>query len=70
MYMLVGSERAILIDTGASSSPDLLPLATTIETLFEDHAGNGDLDDGLELVIAHTHGHGVRRQLVQPFSDN
>lgn len=52
MYLLVGDERALLIDTGDVADPKLMPLATTVLALLP-HSG----DKHLPLVVVHTHTH-------------
>ncbi|MHC2585367.1 MBL fold metallo-hydrolase (plasmid) [Bradyrhizobium barranii subsp. barranii] len=60
IYLLMGSEKAVLFDTGAG--PDdgdprkILPIRAAIETLLSRRAAAGRAIS--ELVIAHTHGHG------------
>ncbi|MFI5732802.1 MBL fold metallo-hydrolase [Kribbella sp. NPDC051587] len=44
LYLLLGSERALLLDTGTGH----VPLRPLVESLL----------DGRELVVAHTHAHG------------
>jgi hydroxyacylglutathione hydrolase len=57
LYLFLGNERALLLDTGASSEPAVFPLRDTVESVLdrwlESHAR-----DSYELVVAHTHGHG------------
>src|SRR3954452_14257223 len=38
LYLLVGTSRALLLDSGASHSPILFPLAATVKELLRDHA--------------------------------
>lgn len=52
MYLLVGSTRALLIDTGDVADASQMPLARTVMGLLP---GNGDTK--LPLLIVHTHGH-------------
>jgi glyoxylase-like metal-dependent hydrolase (beta-lactamase superfamily II) len=52
LYLLIGSEKALLIDTGAVADPDLMPLAGTVLDLLPDEGGSR-----LPLLVAHTHGH-------------
>ena len=52
LYLLVGSERALLIDTGAVEEPALMPLADTVLGLLPDTG-----DGRLPLLVAHGHGH-------------
>jgi hydroxyacylglutathione hydrolase len=49
IYLLVGSARALLIDTGDVSDPNVMPLAHTVRALLPDPA--------FPLLIVHTHGH-------------
>src|SRR5579872_728595 len=52
MYLLIGSSRALLIDTGDVADPKQMPLASTVIGLLPPGA-NGPLP----LLIVHTHGH-------------
>ncbi|GAA0715172.1 MBL fold metallo-hydrolase [Dokdonella soli] len=52
IYLLVGSGKALLIDTGDVSDPKTMPLAQTVLSLL---AGAGA--SKLPLVVVHTHGH-------------
>ena len=49
MYLLVGSTRALLIDSGDVSDPQATPLARTVHSLLP--AAN------FPLLVVHTHGH-------------
>jgi hydroxyacylglutathione hydrolase len=49
MYLLVGSTRALLIDSGDVSDPQAMPLARTVRSLLP--AAN------FPLLVVHTHGH-------------
>jgi hydroxyacylglutathione hydrolase len=52
IYLLIGSDKALLIDTGAVADPKAMPLAKTILELLPDK------DHGkLPLLVAHTHRH-------------
>src|SRR6266487_437230 len=52
VYLLIGSDKALLIDTGAVADPKAMPLAKTILELLpeKDHKK-------LPLLVAHTHRH-------------
>ena len=52
LYLLVGSDKALLIDTGAIADPKEMPLAKTILDLLPDRDGQK-----LPLLVAHTHRH-------------
>ena len=52
LYLLVGSDKALLIDTGAIADPQKMPLAKTILELLPDKD-----DKKLPLLVAHTHRH-------------
>ena len=51
-YLLIGSNKALLIDTGAVADPKTMPLAKTILELLPDKDGKK-----LSLLVAHTHRH-------------
>jgi hydroxyacylglutathione hydrolase len=50
LFLLLGSEMALLHDTGATADADLFPIRRTVEDLV---AGRS-----LRLVVTHSHGHG------------
>jgi hydroxyacylglutathione hydrolase len=52
LYLLVGSDKALLIDTGAVADPKEMPLAKTILELSPDKDHKK-----LPLLVAHTHRH-------------
>jgi hydroxyacylglutathione hydrolase len=52
IYLLIGSDKALLIDTGAVADPKAMPLARTIMELLPEKDGKK-----LPLVVAHTHRH-------------
>jgi glyoxylase-like metal-dependent hydrolase (beta-lactamase superfamily II) len=52
MYLLLGSRRALLIDTGAVADPHAMPLAQTVQSLVQ-RAGL----PARSLLVVHTHGH-------------
>jgi glyoxylase-like metal-dependent hydrolase (beta-lactamase superfamily II) len=61
LFLLVGSERALLLDTGATSSATTFPVRATVEQLLSDHLGALPRDT-LEPDVPHTHAHGDHRQ--------
>ena len=52
IYLLIGSDKALLIDTGAVADPKAMPLAKTILELLPEKDGKK-----LPLLVAHTHRH-------------
>jgi hydroxyacylglutathione hydrolase len=52
LYLLIGSDEALLIDTGAVADPKEMPLAKTILELLPDKDHKK-----LPLLVAHTHRH-------------
>ena len=52
MYLLVGSGKALLIDTGDVADPKLMPLAQTVMDLLPGHGASK-----IPLIVVHTHGH-------------
>jgi glyoxylase-like metal-dependent hydrolase (beta-lactamase superfamily II) len=52
MYLLIGSTRALLVDTGDIADPKVVPLADTVMHLLP-----GDGPTKLPLLVVHTHRH-------------
>lgn len=59
MYVLIGDERALLLDTGATQDPSEFPLHETVRGLIGDKA----------LLVVHSHGHGDHRSADTQFED-
>ena len=57
MYLLLGEERALLIDTGASGSAARFPIGTAVRDLLRRRAAERG-GRQLPLVACHSHGHG------------
>ncbi|MCC3264808.1 MBL fold metallo-hydrolase [Arthrobacter gengyunqii] len=59
LFLLFGSERVVLLDTGATVSEQHFPLRTVVDNLIDSwmsrHPG---VDNSYELLILHTHSHG------------
>ncbi len=59
MFLLIGDQSALLLDTGATSNANQFPLRTTVEGLLTTWlTGQGRTRDSLELIVGHTHSHG------------
>jgi hydroxyacylglutathione hydrolase len=58
MCLLFGQSRALLLDTGATSSPDFLPLRTVIDDLIATWLDHNSGGSRYELLVLHTHSHG------------
>lgn len=54
LYLLLGADRALLLDTGATGDPATFPLRETIDRLIAERHP----EDGYGLVVAHSHPHG------------
>jgi hydroxyacylglutathione hydrolase len=52
IYLLIGSDKALLIDTGAVADPQAMPLAKTVLELLPDKEHKK-----IPLLVAHTHRH-------------
>ena len=57
IYLMFGNDKALLLDTGATSDPDRFPLRRTIDALISEWLAANPRTD-YALVVAHTHGHG------------
>jgi glyoxylase-like metal-dependent hydrolase (beta-lactamase superfamily II) len=57
MYLLIGSSRALLIDTGDVADPNRMPLAKTVMNLLPGDSLPGHNATKLPLLVAHTHRH-------------
>jgi hydroxyacylglutathione hydrolase len=68
MFLLFGNDRALLLDTGATSQPERFPLRATVDGLIADWLTRHPRAD-YELVVAHTHGHGDHVAADGQFAD-
>ena len=57
LYLFLGNDRALLLDTGATADPELFPLRETVDSILAGWLTEHPRE-GYELVVAHTHGHG------------
>jgi hydroxyacylglutathione hydrolase len=56
LFLLFGRERAVLLDTGATASPEFFPLRREIDGLIESWLDRNPRSD-YHLLVLHTHGH-------------
>ncbi|MFI5930556.1 MBL fold metallo-hydrolase [Actinoplanes sp. NPDC051494] len=57
LFLLFGNDRAVLLDTGATTSPEHFPLRRTVDDLISRRLAGHPRDD-YELLVLHTHAHG------------
>ncbi len=57
LYLLMGAERAVLFDTGATADAVKFPLRATVDGVLADWQERHHRPD-YHLVVAHTHAHG------------
>ncbi|MEZ0089567.1 MBL fold metallo-hydrolase [Streptacidiphilus sp. EB129] len=57
VFLFLGNERALLLDTGATADPERFPLRRTVDGIVADWLVEHPRTD-YRLVVAHTHGHG------------
>jgi glyoxylase-like metal-dependent hydrolase (beta-lactamase superfamily II) len=67
LYLLFGEDKALLLDTGATSSATSFPVRQTVEDLITAHL-DGAPRSSLELVVTHSHAHGDHVQGDGQFS--
>ena len=58
MYLLLGDDRALLLDTGATDNPEIFPLFTTVRSLIGKRS----------LLVLHSHSHGDHRRGDEQFT--
>lgn len=55
MFLFIGDDKALLMDTGATEEQDIFPLYETVKKIiYEWEEKNG----AVELIVSHTHKHG------------
>jgi len=58
MFLLFGGARALLLDTGATASPQFFPLRQTVDSIIEGWLARHPHPDDYGLLVLHTHAHG------------
>ncbi len=57
MFLLFGGSSALLLDTGATASPQFFPLRRTVDSIIEGWLASHPHPDDYELLVLHTHSH-------------
>jgi glyoxylase-like metal-dependent hydrolase (beta-lactamase superfamily II) len=57
LFLLFGTERALLLDTGAEAEPDAFPLRATVDHLVATWLERSRIAEPYPLVVAHSHPH-------------
>jgi hydroxyacylglutathione hydrolase len=57
MFLLFGSSRAVLLDTGATANPEFFPLRGTVDEIMDGWLAGHPHPDDYGLLILHTHSH-------------
>jgi glyoxylase-like metal-dependent hydrolase (beta-lactamase superfamily II) len=56
IYVLIGDEKVLVLDTGAPESAENFPLYETVLSLLEEHSGE-DRKAAREILVIHSHSH-------------
>lgn len=57
LFLLLGTERALLLDTGAETDPEDFPLRATVDHLVDTWLERHEMTGRYPLVVAHSHPH-------------
>lgn len=68
LYLMFGSRRAVLFDTGATADAAYFPLRDVVDELVEHWLATHPAD-GYELLVLHTHAHGDHIAADDQFAD-
>jgi glyoxylase-like metal-dependent hydrolase (beta-lactamase superfamily II) len=58
LFLLFGAARALLLDTGATASPDFFPLRAVVDSVMDGWLASHPHPDDYGLLVLHTHAHG------------
>ena len=61
MYLLFGDRRVLLLDTGASRSPTVFPIGSTVAKIISNWLAEHHRDS-IPLLVCHSHSHGDHAQ--------
>ncbi|MFT7238943.1 MAG: hydroxyacylglutathione hydrolase [Cyclobacteriaceae bacterium] len=66
LFLFIGNDKALLMDTGATEDEDIFPLYKTVKGILDEWAQkNGPV----ELIVAHTHNHGDHYAADRQFAE-
>lgn len=68
LYLLIGDDRALLHDTGATADGDRFPLRRTVDELLDGCRRRGGTERPA-LIVTHSHGHGDHHAGDVQFAD-
>jgi glyoxylase-like metal-dependent hydrolase (beta-lactamase superfamily II) len=66
MFLFIGNDKALLMDTGATEEDDLFPLYETVQEIISNWS---EKKGQVELIVAHTHKHGDHYAADGQFKD-
>lgn len=67
IYVLIGQKKILVVDTGATESPEAFPLFQTIQSLNQKHSDNISTNER-EIVVIHSHSHSDHHSADSQFS--
>ena len=69
MFLFIGSNKALLMDTGATEDTEQFPLFEVVNKILLQHRSPSESEhaDSIELVVAHTHKHSDHRAADKQF---
>ena len=57
MFLLFGTSKALLLDTGATANPQCFPLRRTVDAIIDVWLAEHPYPDDYGLLVLHTHSH-------------
>ena len=69
MFLLFGASRALLLDTGATASPQFFPLRRTVDSIIDGWLAGHPHPDDYGLLVLHTHSHTDHTAADDQFTD-
>jgi len=68
IYVLIGDEKILVVDTGATESANEFPLYKTIQSLNQKHSTQGEISER-EILVIHSHSHSDHYGADSQFTD-